>query len=345
MLLVDETIEVTDTIYHQIATVLATEKTLAESFSSPTPGYSLPKVAFIGTQGVGKTSTIESVLWFGSVAAPIVNKEKIWSNIFVCVDTPAYDLEMPEDVAIQIIQSSDIVVQIFDIDATIRRSDLYLSILVRKLEKPCVFALNKADLYQGLKLQALLRRAVKDLRADILLVSAKTHYGRINLVRQIIAKLSGVPGVEAEHLLKILYERILENNEKLRRRVACEKIIREKAHEAAEIGASNDPSGARLLSLHALMIQLISELFNEKTIIIAPSTLDTKASFFLNATTQSLKEIFPKGVNSLTSIHAMLWTNRVGQLAIDYFEQIIDDSNLSPRLKSITRSLQKGDVQ
>lgn len=312
--------------------------------------------AIVGTESVGKSTFFSKLLNRGDrnnkgkLVETEFLKEGSWIDLISIIDTPSYDPENTQILQelVDSISKSSLIVQIFNADTIIRRDDKRLLVLIKRFEKPYLPVLNKVDLYNSNKISAGSLEIENETGIKPILVSAKTGEGMYSFIQKIVE-------MNVHHELR---DRILDVAKRLEyingqevRRVArhnnCQKKISLHAHEAAKIGASKDSSAAVLLTLHKVMIYDISEEYSEfyETHEL-DINLENKVSFFINALAQELKKL-PANVGTLiTSAHAVVWTEYIGNMAIKYFEErVLKDSIKEEITAGLQSVLHEGSIK
>ena len=299
----------------------------------------LPCIVFVGTENVGKTTLVEALL-YGNVSAkslPINFDYKVWATTLKLVDCPSFDTIYPTAQIAEQISNADLVVQVCDMDANIRRADIELSQLVCRYEKPHIVVINKIDLYSDWQ-----RRRVTDVAqqnfSSVTCISALKRDGLENLLITLFNNLPEFHHQTVSSRLDRFSRRLKYEEGRNKVRVTCEKIIAEKTREAAGVGVGDKPDAAQLLAIQDLMIHLIAEKFSELGIHYSETPnlgqLSPNVVFF-SAIIHSMKDRLPSIMKPLASFHAAEWTREMGRLAVEYFDQQITEEIVSLKIQQL----------
>jgi Fe2+ transport system protein B len=344
--------EMANSVVHQaeveeaVTTILTTDQsTLQAVIVEDSSTTLLLSAALVGTPRVGKSSLFSTLLNHSQIerskeSASQIIRRGDWVKTIRLVDGPDYCPDHPDSIerVAEVLSEADIIVQVYNIDAMVRRTDRRLTAFILGFDKPWIAVLNKVHFYsQSPNYQALVAKVEKSIGHEVICVSTKTGEGLAELMTSVVCV--GRTGLRLDLFLRLkrIAQRIkvyeLEEHKRISRNSACQRIVNKHIKEAAEVGASGDPSAAVILAIQRVMIDSIAEQFSEVDANISSYTLDSKLDFLLNSITQEFKRI--PGGQSLTSVHAMSWTNDIGQLAIQYFESQLADEILTSKVSKL----------
>lgn len=301
-------------------------------------------VALVGSPMVGKSSLFNALL--GEEIAEVSNvpmlldstTEGVWANLFRLLDSPSYDPDALSQQLVQNLSSADVVIQVCDLEATVRRTDRQLAAFVQKFGKPYVAVVNKVDVYRDRsKRSQHIERAQRELSREVLSVSALEGEGLVDVVVSIIRTQNEINCQDILDRLFLTSRKIEEYGRRVAEQTArynsCMRIINSSALQAAQVGSNGENGQAILLALQLTMIDSIFGQFpslHRNTRVKYP--LGGRIEFFLNALAQEVGRL-PDGGKLLASTHAQVWITEVGKCAYDFFEQQIDDEQVSNRIK------------
>lgn len=332
-------------IFPTIHKILATEYRILEKIIPDLPtNNDPPRIVFVGTSAVGKSSIVNRILRYE--LSPInlvatdhrITRSAIWLNLFNLVDTFGFFGDSAVESLLSDIRRASVIVQVCDVEATVRRSDRQLKAYIDQFEKPYIAVLNKTDLHkhEKKKLARLTERAKSALRSDILLISAREQNGLDTLIYKVHEILPELEGQELYSRLCDLQTRIKIEVLYQRQRILFDKIIAKYSHDAAKLGAGKTSAGAQLLTLHRKMIHEIAEqVTTDSQAIEFPTTytFDSRLEFFIHAVVQEVTPLIPTTGKSIASTHAVVWTDKIGKLAVAYFSQQITNEEVEVYVK------------
>jgi GTPase Era involved in 16S rRNA processing len=323
--------------------ILLTNKTnvrLDDPLTLSVPDWERPLISIIGTPLTGKSSLINAI--YGREIFPVhtlpeiawISREVSWLDVFTFIDSPGYDPDVFQDEILRMLNKASVVIQVCSAEAGILRSDRQLAYLVSRYSVPHITILNKIDLISGSRRGNLILRSKERLQSLMVPVSTKTKLGLSQLLTEVCCQLPQERQIYLLERIGQLVDQIKLAQKKNKVRRACEKIIKEAVVEATSM-EYDARTGAKLLTVHALMIEKIAEQFSRVDIEHAPVTLNTKVEFFLGALAQELTALIPRIGQALGDIHAMVWTEKVGYIAIDFFEDRIDEDQTQGMIQRI----------
>jgi GTP-binding protein EngB required for normal cell division len=308
------------------------------SFSTINSLY-IPKIVFVGTSTVGKSS-LTNALFGGRHIAQVSSVfqedeqtvEQNWAGLFKIVDSVSYDQSLEE--IKNYIQSADVIVHIWDINA-IRRDDAELYKLIQEFCKPCITVLNKCEKFDK-KARLEIKNKYKTIMSSIVLdVSAKKGENLTELVFTIINVL---PSNLRDHAIQKLRE--LEKLNKCRN--ACKHIISDTQIQAETIIPCSFKGRVNLTALrdlYAMMFEQIKEQYiglnyvnNNRHYALQPKSL-----ILSNIDTGLV--VLQKGNSIITNRNdlakASLWTRIIGNVAMEFYENRIIINQIADKIKSL----------
>ena len=308
-----------------------------------------PKILFVGNSFVGKSSLFNRIFKesISKVSKIPYNSglfnEKEWINSIIFIDSPSFNPDKNNKELINKIKNSDVVIQICSIGTSILRNDRLLAKLILKIRGDIpsnIFGLNKTDLYNGEQKRKYIEKAQISMNQNMIPFSAKTGEGISNLLLNAIITLPDCKKSDIEIRIQQFIQKLIEKQIDNKRRDDCKKIINETMFEASKIGASKNPSGAILLTLHNIMINKIANQFNFISQDISSYNFYSKIDFFINSILQALKTYLPK---EITSSHAMIWTEKIGNYSVDLFSDmsVKDDNTINADVNKIVNIIEK----
>lgn len=331
---------------NDIAKILLTEKKALENISLDNEiVFSMPKILLVGNSVVGKSSIFNRIAGqFLSEVSPIPQEYEAfnktnWASSMTFIDSPSYNPDKLNPTLLKHIKNADIVIHVCSIGASILRVDKQLTKLLSNIRgdnRSHIVALNKCDLYIGESRDKRVEQSRALLKRDVIPVSTKSGEGLVDLISSAINNLPREKSSSVLYRVKQFGQQITNEETIASRKLSCRKIILESLKEASNIGASKDPSGARLLALHASMIGNIAEQFKYNEFHgVTPYSFDSYKSFFFNSVLQALKDYIPRDI---TASHAIVWTESIGNYAIEYFDKLtnnVDNSQISAQIRDI----------
>jgi GTP-binding protein EngB required for normal cell division len=309
---------------------------------------SLPNIVFLGTQNVGKSLLLYKLLKKECFCQRNdITEEAIWANSLKLIFCKSYEHDQFNEEIFSSMDNADVIIQVFDSDATVRRSDIELTRLLIKdySNIPYIAILNKIDIYNNVThRRRLAERTISTLKSGfkneniyLQCTSAKTGEGLDELIICIYELLSKDKKQEIYFTWSKLVEYLNSIRKIEERQLLCGKIIQEKAHEAAKIAASGKSSPMQLFTLHKTMIFAIAQLyFNEYDDfnISINNLVEYRQQFFYNILLQETNRFIPVVLNSISSIQASVWTEKIGYLFVDYFDKQISDTDITEQIRN-----------
>lgn len=327
-----------ENLYTLVSTMLETDYRFVNVITPNLPiNNDPPRVVFVGTSIVGKSSLINSILRYE--LSPVnfvvedhrITRETIWMNLIKFIDVSGF-FEITEEL-ISSIRRANVVIQVCDVEATVRRSDRQLKYLVSQFDKPYIAILNKIDLvkHEKKRLASLIHRSENALQSEMVCTSAKERSGLDKLVHKIYETLPDFDGQEFYSRLHDVQTRIKIEALYQRQHILLDEVITKYAHDAAKIAAGVASAGAQLLTLHRKMIhEIANQVSRDSQIVQFPTdyTFDSRLTFFTNAVIQEVTKLIPKTGGTIASAHAVVWTDNIGKLAAAYFSQQISNEEV-----------------
>ena len=336
-------------IYTKINTLISNYNLLESCKYECNITNSLPHIVFIGTQNVGKSLLLYKLLkkeYF--CQRDDITEEAIWANSLKLIVCKSYEHDNFYEEIYYKMFNADVIIQVFDSDATVRRSDIELTrLLIKDYSKiPYIALLNKIDIYNNLTYRKrlkdrtilALKGGFKNTNIYLRCTSAKTGEGLEELIICIYELLSQDKKQEIYFTWSKLVESLNNLSKIQERQIRCGKIIQEKAYEASKIAASGKSSPAQFYTLHNVLIFTIAQLYitesNDFNISSIHNLLVSKPQFIYNTLLQEINSLVPLLLNSISSVQASLWTEKIGYLVVDYFEKQISDTDITEQIRN-----------
>lgn len=286
------------------------------------------QMAIVGPVNVGK-STLFNALKGTEVspvsAVPGTTRElvKEWLGPFLLVDTPGFGEVRGVDrakLALRGVEASDLVVLLLDGAAGLRRTDLDLYRELRRIGRPVMVVLNKADLLDKAEQPKVVAHVEDSLGAEVIPISAKKETG---LADKLFPRI-----IEAHPPLAVSLGRALPAY----RRQAARRLVRNASTLNALVGAEPVP-GLDIPLLVSVQVRLVLRLAavygQSMTARGARELIGTIAGgmTFRYLAAEAAK-LLPGVGWVISGALAAIGTWTIGQVAIRYFDS---ERKLTPR--------------
>jgi small GTP-binding protein len=250
-------------------------------------------------------------------AVPGTTRELVHEQLspLILIDTPGFGEVDGVDragIALQGVQSADVVVLVLDAVAGVRQADYALLQQLRATGKPVVVALNKIDLLEGSQTAVVADARQKLGEPGLIPISAKRG---TNVATLLLPQI-----IDAHPALAVALGRVLPTY----RRQAAKRVIRSSAALNAAVGAEPIPGLAIpfLLAVQARMVMRIAAIYGESLGVEQARTLVATilGGVTLRYLTMEGAKIIPGPGWAVAAAISAAGTWGIGRVAVQYFE-------------------------